>query len=308
MDKLGAMRTFVRVVEAGTFSSVANETGTTQGAVSKQVAALERELGAKLLTRTTRSLALTDDGERYFADARRLILEIADAEGALKRGEQQLSGLLRIAASVGYGRLKLMPIIESFLLAHPEVKVDVRLSDGFTDLIEQGIDVAIRLGDLPDSSLVARRVGTYYRVPLAHRRYLRALGRKKPVPRDPEDLTQHNCIVYGESAGRNAWTFVAGAGAREKVGDTRVVRVNGNLLTNSSEVIRSAVLSGLGIAYAPTWLFDEELANGEVQRLLPDWQTLSTPIHLVSPRERRQSAKVRAFSDHVAQVMGPPAR
>jgi DNA-binding transcriptional LysR family regulator len=301
MDKLQAMKTFVRVVEAGSFSAVAHEADTTQSAVSKQVAALERELGARLLTRTTRSLALTEDGQRYFEQARRLIGEIAEAEGSLQRGEQQLTGWLRIAASVGFGRLKLMPLIQSFLKKHPGVKIDLRLHDGFIDLVEQGIDAAVRLGDLPDSSLIARRVGTASRMLLAHRSYLRQLPKGIKAPVIPEDLAQHNCIVYTELAMRNAWNLTAGPGAPEPAGTTRIIRVEGNLQTNSSEVIRTSVLAGMGIAYSPTWLFDEELANGEVQRILPDWQTLDIPVQLVSPRERRHSAKVKAFAEHIGK-------
>jgi DNA-binding transcriptional LysR family regulator len=303
MDKLQAMRTFVRVVEAGSFSAVAHESNTTQSAVSKQVAALERELGAKLLTRTTRSLALTDEGERYFEQVRRLVEEIAEAEGALQLGEQQLTGWLRIAASVGFGRLKLMPMIQSFLAAHHGVKIDLRLHDGFIDLVEQGIDVAVRIGDLPDSSLIARRVGTTYRMLVAHRSYLRSLPKGTMAPTIPEDLSQHNCIVYTELPMRNAWSFTAGPGASEPAGTTRIVRVEGNLQTNSSEVMRASILAGMGIGYSPVWLFDQELASGEVQRLLPDWAPPAIPIHLVSPRERRHSAKVKAFVQHVGEVM-----
>jgi DNA-binding transcriptional LysR family regulator len=303
MDKLQAMRTFVRVVEAGSFSAVAHESDTTQSAVSKQVAALERELGATLLTRTTRSLALTDEGERYFEQVRRLVEEIAEAESALQRGEQQLTGWLRVAASVGFGRLKLMPMVRSFLAAHRGVKIDLRLHDGFIDLVEQGIDVAVRIGDLPDSSLIARRVGTTHRMLVAHRSYLRSLPKGTKAPTIPEDLSQHNCVVYTELPMRNAWNFTAGPGASEPVGTTRVVRVEGNLQTNSSEAIRASILAGMGIGYSPRWLFDQELASGEVQQLLPDWEPPAIPIHLVSPRERRHSAKVKAFVEHVGQAM-----
>lgn len=300
MDKLQAMTTFVRVVETGSFSAVARESNTTQGAVSKQVAALERSLGARLLTRTTRSLALTEEGERYFEQARRLVAEIAEAEGVLRRGEQQLSGWLRVASSVGFGRLKLMPLVQSFLAENPCVKIDLRLNDGFIDLVEQGIDVAVRIGELRDSNLVARRVGTTCRILVAHRSYLRALPKGLKPPRTPDDLVHHNCLVYTELAARNAWSFTAGPGAAEPVGTTRVVRVGGNLQTNSSEVIRSAVLAGMGISNAPTWMLDQELAAGDVQRLLPDWEPAPMPIHLVSPPERRHSAKVKAFAEHVA--------
>lgn len=303
MDKLQAMRTFVRVVEAGSFSAVAHEADATQSAVSKQVAALERDLGAKLLTRTTRSLALTEEGERYFEHARRLVAEIAEAEATLRRGEQQLSGWLRVAASVGYGRLKLMPMVQSFLARHRGVKIDLRLSDGFVDLVEQGIDVAVRIGELPDSSLIARRVGTTRRLLLAHRSYLRTLPRGVRAPKVPEDLAAHNCIVYTELAMRNAWPFTAGAGAVDPAGTTRVVRVEGNLQTNSSEVIRTSVLAGMGVAYAPEWLFDQEAANGEVQRLLPDWEAPPMPVHVVSPQQRKHSAKVQAFARHIEESM-----
>jgi DNA-binding transcriptional LysR family regulator len=301
MDKLQAMRSFVRVVEAGSFSAVAEEADTSQSAISKQVAALERELGARLLARTTRSLALTEEGARYFEQARRLVAEIAEAESAVRAGARELTGLLRIAASVGFGRLKLMPLVQSFLAEHRAVRIDLRLNDGFVDLVEQGIDVAVRLGELTDSSLVARRVGTAPRWLLAHRSYLRRLPKGTKAPRSPADLVHHNCLVYTELPWRNAWTLTAGPGAPEPVGTVRTVRVSGSLQTNSSEVIRAAVLAGMGIGFSPQWLFEEEIARSEVVRLLPDWGAAAIPIQLVSPPERRRSAKVEAFADHIAK-------
>lgn len=301
MDKLQAMKTFVRVVEAGSFSAVAKESNTTQSAVSKQVAALERELEATLLTRTTRSLALTEEGERYFEQARRLVAEIAEAETALKSGEQQLKGWLRVAASVGFGRLKLMPLVQAFLARHPEVKIDLRLNDGFIDLVERGIDIAVRIGTLADSSLIGRRIGVSRRELVAHRDYLRSLPKGIKAPRLPEDLRQHNCIVYTETSMRNAWRLRAGAGATDPQGAERIVKVEGNLQTDSSEVIRASVLAGMGIGYAPTWLFETEITSGEVLRVLPDWSEAS-PIQLVIPQQRRHSAKVRAFVEHVAKA------
>ena len=299
MDRLTAMQTFVRVVEAGSFSAVAREAQTTQSHVSKQVAALERTLGAKLLTRTTRALALTEAGERYFAQARRLVAEINEAESELRQGEQELSGWLRVAASVGYGRLKLMPLVKTFLAKHPQVKIDLRLNDGFIDLVEEGIDVAVRIGELSDSSMVARRIGTTQRVLISSRQYLRAMPKGLKVPREPQDLLQHNCIVYSELATQNAWTFTAGPGAPAAEGSQVTIRAQGNLQTNSSEVIRASVLSGMGIGYSPTWLFEDEMARGEMQVLLPDWPAPPLPIHLVSPAQRRQSAKVQAFASHL---------
>lgn len=301
MDRLAAMQTFVRVVESGSFSAVAREFRSTQSAVSKQVAALERTLDAKLLSRTTRSLALTEAGEQYFAQARRLVAEIAEAEAQLRQGEQQLSGWLRVAASVGYGRLKLLPRIRSFLEAHPNVKIDLRLNDGFVDLVEEGIDVAVRIGELADSSLLARRIGTTQRVLLASRSYLDGLPKGLKAPQAPQDLLNHNCIVYSELATQNAWTFTAGPGVAEPEGSQVTIRAQGNLQTNSSEVIRASVLSGMGIGYSPTWLFEEEIASGQLQQLLPEWPAPPLPIHLVSPPQRYQSAKVQALSAHLAR-------
>ncbi len=303
MDRLTAMQTFVRVVESGSFSAVAREARSTQSAISKQVAALERELGAKLLSRTTRSLALTEAGTRYFEQARRLVAEIAEAEAELQQGEQQLSGWLRVAASVGYGRLKLLPLVKSFLATHPNVKIDLRLNDGFVDLVEEGIDLAVRIGELADSSLLARRIGTTQRVVLASRQYLDSMRDGLKLPQVPQDLLDHNCIVYSELATQNAWTFTAGATAAASEGSHVTIRTQGNFQTNSSEVIRASVLSGMGIGYSPTWLFEDELARGELQVLLPDWPAHPLPIHLVSPVQRRESAKVKAFALHVAQAI-----
>ncbi|ABE42480.1 LysR family transcriptional regulator [Polaromonas sp. JS666] len=300
MDKLSAMKTFVRVVEAGSFSAVADEMRATQSAISKQVAALEKELGTKLLIRTTRSLSLSEEGERYFEQARRLVGEIAEAESDLRKGEGRLSGWLRVAASVGFGRLKLMPLVKAFMDTHAGVKIDLRLHDGFIDLIEQGIDISVRIGELPDSGLIARRVGTSQRMLLAHRDYLRSLPKGVKAPVNPEDLSNHNCVVYTELATRNLWAFEAGAGASEPLGTVKAVRVGGRIQTNSSEVIRSAVTAGMGIGYSPTWLFESELARGEVVRVMPDWQSPHLPIHMVSPPERKHSAKVKAFVEHVA--------
>lgn len=298
MDRLLAMQTFVRVVETGSFSAVAREQNATQSTISKQVAALERHLGARLLTRTTRSLALTDDGARYFEDVRRLVAEVAEAEALLRRGEQQLNGWLRVAASVGFGIRVLMPHVRSFLAAHPGVKVDLKLNDGFVDLVEQGIDVAVRIGHLADSSLVARRIGSTQRVLVAGRAYIDALPSERSLPRRPDDLRDHACIVYTELSTGNLWDFTGPDGADVSV------RVEGPLQTNSSEVVRSSVLGGLGIAYSPIWLFTDALSHGDVQLVLPEWRTRSLPLHLVSPPQRRQAAKVRAFADHLARWLG----
>ncbi len=298
MDRLQAMRTLVRVVELGSFSAAARELGSTQSAVSKQVAALEKQLGAQVLTRSTRALKLTAAGARYVEQARRLVAEIAEAESELRAGEHQLQGGLRIAASVTFGRMKLLPQVRSFLAAHPGVKIDLRLDDGFIDLIEQGIDIAVRIGEQPDSSLVARRIGTTHRAVMARRGYFERAG--LAVPREPTELPRYNCIVYSELRTGPIWTFEAGPEAGPPPGSSVSVRVGGNLRTNSGEAVREAVLSSMGLAYGPTWLFEPELASGEVQVVMPAWLGRDLPIQLVSPPQRRQSGKVKAFGDHLA--------
>jgi DNA-binding transcriptional LysR family regulator len=297
MDRLLAMHTFVRVVETGSFSAVAREQSSSQSAVSKQVAALERLLGVKLLTRTTRTLSLTEDGERYFEDARRLVAEVAEAEGQLRRGEHQLTGWLRVATSVGFGSRVLRPHVHSFLAAHPGVKIDLMLNDGFIDLVEHGIDIAVRIGNLADSTLVARRIGSSRLAAVAGRSYIGATAAERPMPGIPADLKDHPCIVYTELRTRNLWNFSTPDGSMASV------RVEGPLQTNSSEILRAAVMDGLGIAYAPTWLFQDLITSGDVQVLLPGWEPSPLPLNLVSPPERRRAAKVRAFSDHLTAAL-----
>lgn len=298
MDRLQAMQTLVRVVELGSFSAAARELGSTQSAVSKQVAALEKALGAQLLARSTRASKLTDAGERYVEQARRLVAEVAEAESELRAGEHRLQGWLRVAASGTFGRMKLVPLVRSFQAAHPGVKVDLQLHDGFVDLIEQGIDIAVRVGEQPDSSLVARRIGTVRRCVVARRGYFETLG--MAPPREPADLPRHNCIVYSELRAGPVWSFEAGPGASAPPGSEVSVRVAGSLRTNSGEAVREAVLAGMGLAYAPGWLFETEVARGDVQFAMPNWLGRALPMQLVSPPQRRSSGKVRAFGDHLA--------
>jgi DNA-binding transcriptional LysR family regulator len=210
---------------------------------------------------------------------------------------------MRVAASVGFGRLKLMPMVQSFMQIHPEVNIDLRLHDGFVDLVGQGIDVSVRIGELADSGLIARRVGTSNRVLMAHRDYCASLPSGLSLPETPHDLAQHNCVVYTEASTRNQWSFIAGNGANVDVGAVNSVKVKGRVQTNSSEVVRTAIISGMGIGYSPTWLFEPELASGEVVRLMPHWESAASPIHLVSPPERKHSAKVKALVEHITKAM-----
>lgn len=286
------MSAFVRVVETRSFSAVANERGSTQSAITKQIAGLERELGVRLLTRTTRALSLTEQGAAYFEQVRRIVSELEDIEAGVRHGPGKLRGSLRIAASVGVGRIRLMPVIERFLLNNPDVRVDLKLHDGFVDLVEQGIDVAVRIGHLSDSNLIARRIGSTQRVLLARRDH-------PNPPASPEDLVNQDCIVYTEQATKNLWLLKSEEDATHEKHEPVSIRVTGRFQTNSTEVLRAAVIRGLGIGFAPAWLLGNELSSGEVVRVLPSWSSPPYPVHLLSPTQRRHSAKVRAFGDLV---------
>jgi len=297
MDRLAALDIFVRVVETGSFSAVAKERGTSQSAISKAVAGLEAGLGVRLLTRTTRSLALTHHGQTYFETMRRIMNDIAEADATLKAGETQLSGRLTIASSVGYGRLILTPLIDRFLSAHPGLTIDLKLNDGFIDIIEEGVDVAIRLGTLSDSNLISRSLGTSQRALLASRAY-RARQSEAPWPiTQPSDVTHHNCIVYTGQNHPYDWDFKA------RDGSMITVHVSGNVQTNSSEVIRAGCLAGMGLCYSPLWLFEKEIASGEVEILLPNWPKLEIGIHAVMAPHRSKSTKVRSLVDFLAAAL-----
>ena len=298
MDRLQAMQTYVRVVETGSFSAVARELSSTQSAVSKQVAGLEKYLGVRLLSRTTRAVVPTDDGLRYFEEVRRIVGEVGEAEAHLRHGERTLSGPLRVATAVGYGMRVLLPHVQSFIKLHTDVRLDLKLDDGFIDLVEQGIDVAVRIGPLADSALIARRISTSQRLLVASKKYLKKLGAKGNWPQIPQDLVQHPCIVYTELRARNNWEFSTADGSAVHV------RVQGPLQTNSSEVLRASIIDGLGIGYIPDWLVSDLLRSGDVVTLMQDWQVPPIPIHLVSPAARKHSAKVRAFGDHISDALG----
>lgn len=290
MDRLNAMASLVRVAETGSFSAVARELGTTQSLVSKQVAALEAHLGARLLSRTTRSVSLTDEGRDYVEAARRILQETQDAEEALRGQAGKVTGRLRIGAAAGFGRIVLFPIVRAFMAQHPQLIVDLQLSDSFVDVVEQGLDAVVRVGELADSSLLAQRVGTAERSLVASKALAARLNREKRLPKAPRDLAGHDCVVYTGLTTPSTWTFDAG-----KTTTVEQVKVSGRFQTNSTEVVREAVLEGLGIGFAPNWFFTHELMSGAVVRLLPQHAPRPLPIHVLYPASRKHSSKLLAF-------------
>lgn len=292
MDKLEAMTVFVRAVERGSFSAVARELNSSQPNVSKQIGALEAALGGKLFVRSTRKLALTDEGERYYEQCRQILAAVDTAEHSFKTGREEIAGALRVASSVSFGRSWLAPRLNAFLLQHPALRVHLQLSDRNEDVVGEGIDVALRIGALRDSSLVSRAIGDMQRGVFATPDYLTRCG----TPGKPEDLLQHNCLVFTLLPTNNAWSF-------SHKGKSVAVNVRGNATSNSSEAIRAMVLSGAGISLSPAWQFEDDLEAGRVVRLLPAYAPPPLAIHAVFSH-RHQSARAAAFIDYIAREMG----
>lgn len=296
MDRIAAMAMFVRVVESGSFSAVARELDTTQPNVSKLIRALEARLGGRLLARSTRRLSLTDEGRRYYEDCRRILEAVDAAEHSFQTGRERVAGPLRVAAPVSFGRRRIAARLGDFLARHPQVAVELLLSDDNTDLVAEGIDVALRLGPLADSGLIARALGHAPRITVAAPGYLAHRGE----PRTPAELLGHECLVFTPTPTVNAWVYLHD-------GERIVVNVSGRLRTNSSEAIRELALAGLGIARAPRWLFADELASGRIVPILSGYAPEPVAIHAVSPANRRQSARVRAFIDYLAGIWAADA-
>jgi LysR family transcriptional regulator for bpeEF and oprC len=284
MDRFLLMHSFARVVETGSFSAVARELGTGQPNVSRYIAALERHLGTRLLHRSTRKLTLTPEGERYYTETRRVIDAITEAESNA-RGEDVPQGLLRVACPTVLGRSHILPQVKAILAQFPEMEIDLHIGDRYIDLVEEGIDLAIRIGTLKDSALKARRIGAAERLCVASSEYLA----EHPAPTHPNDLRNHNCILYTLSSAGSTWSFR----------DVDVV-VRGRFRVNTPDGIRSAVLDGMGIAYAPAWLFEDALADRRVRSLLIEHHGPPVPIHFVYAANRLLPRRARVFMDFIA--------
>jgi len=284
MDRLLLMEYFVRAVETGSFSAVAREFGTGQPNVSRYIAALERRLGTRLLHRSTRKLTLTPEGERYLADVKRVLDAVAEAESHA-RGEDEPSGLLRIACPTSLGRDYVLPVIKSFLEQYRQVDIDVQI----IDLVEEGVDLAIRIGTLKDSALRARRIGTAERACVASPAYLA----RHPAPRVPQDLQNHACVIYTLLASGRTWPFR----------DTEV-EVRGRFLADTPDGIYRGVLDGFGIAYAPIWLFEQAVLDGQLKLVLLDHLGPPMPIHVIYSGQRLVSRRASAFMHFIAEEVG----
>jgi len=244
MDQLEAIRMFVRVVDSGSFSAVARETGIGQPAVSKQIAALEARLGAQLLRRTSRSLSVTEAGQDFYESAVRLVDDLETAVSRVGRGQTAPSGLIRVTVAPVFGRVHILPRLGEFFARFPDIVVEIVVTDRAVDLVQEGVDVAIHNGPLTDSTLVVRKIAATPVVTVATPEHLERHGE----PRSPSDLAGHECITFVSGGAARPWRF------KGKFGEI-VHRPKGRLRTNDAEQIRAAVLAGLGLAHTPGWLF-----------------------------------------------------
>lgn len=286
MDRYQAMLTFVRVVETGSFSAAARQLRVGQPAVSKVVAQLERRLGVGLLTRSTHGLSPTEAGQRYFERARAAVEEADEAEFAARDAGAGLSGRLRLAAPTTFARLHVLPHLPLFLAEHPALEVDVILDDRMVDLVAEGVDMALRMGELPDSAASARRLASSGRSVVASLAYLARAG----APYGPADLAGREVVTHTGLAG--TWSFT-------REGTELSVAVGGRLRVSAAEGVRAAVLAGVGLAVAADWMFTPELADGSVRRVLGDWHLPTIDLWAVYPAGRRISAKARRFTRFV---------
>ncbi|MGA7261621.1 MAG: LysR family transcriptional regulator [Stellaceae bacterium] len=292
MDRLAAMEAFVRVVDAGSFSGAAKQLRLGQPAVSKTVAQLEDRLGVRLLLRSTHRLTPTEAGRSFYERAKRAIDEADEAELAARGAAVTLSGRLRICGPLTFTRLLVMPRLSIFLSEHPSLDIDVVLDDRDIDLIAAGIDVALLIGRLPDSTATVRKIGQCQRRVIGTPAYFAA----RSVPQTPADLLAHLAIVYEQRDGGATWTF------RQGTSETTVT-VSGRLRVSAGEGIREGVLAGLGLAIGSEWLFAPELKSGAVISVLDDWLLPTVDLWAVFPTGRQASAKARAFASFVESQM-----
>lgn len=292
MDRFHELAAFIAVVEAGGFSAAARRTGDTQSSISKAVGALEKRLGVMLFNRSTRSVTLTDDGQGYYQRTKPLLDEMDSADHELSSRTLNVAGHIRIAAAATFGRLHILPLIPGLLSLYPALKVDIVLSDSVRDMVDDRIDLAIRVGVVTELDAVVRRVATSGFVCAGARRYFDQHG----MPATPADLAHHNCLVYEGTGNGAAWPFV---GPRGKYN----VAVSGNLRSNSVETIRTGVLAGVGIGMFTRLSLYDELRHPDIVTVLGDFLTESSDVSLVWPNRRLVSSRVRRVTDFFAAAL-----
>jgi DNA-binding transcriptional LysR family regulator len=289
---LGNLALFLRIVEKGSLAAAGRELGLSAASVSERLVALEKYYGAALLNRTTRAISLTDEGRLLVQGARRLLAEADELEALIRLGVEKISGPIRLSAPIDLGRSTLVPILDAFLAEHPEVTIDLNLTDGYVDLVGQGQDFAIRYGELADSTLRVKRLVENRRIVCAAPAYLATRG----TPQHPDDLVQHECLVmrYGLTTDRD-WPFLID-------GKERRVVVQGHRIANDGELVRVWCRNGLGIARKSRLDVEADLKTGNLVEVLQDFSSGDTGLQIVYPATQAQSKRVRFLIERIAKA------
>ncbi len=295
MDRTAEMGVFVRVVDEGGFSAAARGLRLTPSAVSKQITRLEDRLGVRLLTRTTRQLHLTEEGSEFYERSVRILADLEEAEQAVSRADAAPRGTLRVSCGVSFGKYQISPLVSEFLTRYPDVTIELDTSDSLVDLVEEGIDVAVRFGPLSDSSMVARFLANSRRAIVAAPSYLARFGE----PAHPRDLVHHNCLSFTHQVHLNEWRFKGPEGEIP-------VEARGNFKANNGETVFEMALAGLGIARLARFLVEPGIRAGRLKMVLQDYyRDINVPIHAIYPTRRHLSPKVRAFVDFLVEKYTP---
>ena len=294
MQRSDEMAVFVNVVREGGFSAAAKAMKLTPSAVSKQISRLEDRLNVRLLNRTTRQLSMTDEGETYFHRAAKILTDIEEVEAMVSDRRGTPSGTLRVTSSITFGRHQIVSMMPEFLNTYPDLRLQLSLSDNIVDLVQEGFDIAIRMGELTDSSLVARRLALDRRVVCAAPSYIEKYG----IPRSPEALRDHNCLVITNIPSVRDWVFSFGS-------SIRTIHVEGRFETNSGVAVHEAALDGIGIAQLAAYLVAPDLRAGRLVSFLEDRVAEGKPIYAVYPHSRHLLPKVRVFIDFLVEKLTP---
>ncbi len=289
MDKFEAMRVFCSVIEAGSFVAAAEQTGLSTTAVSRMVAQLETHLNVRLINRTTRRMNPTNEGFAYFERCTQLLADLEEAEASVAGEARHPRGRLRLTAPIALATLRLAPAFAAFCRAYPDITLDIVLSDSVADFVEEGLDLAIRVGKVGSENLVARHIGDTTLLIAASPDYLARAGH----PRHPEDLLRHACFTYTYSATGNQWQFEDG---KDGNGQPVSVRIGGPVNANNGMLLAEMAADGSGIVLAPCFILQPLIASGRLVQVLPEWKQRRLPIHVVYPTRRHLSAKVQAMT------------
>lgn len=293
MDRITGIELFIRVVETGSFSKAAVEAGMTQPTATKAVAAMERRLGARLLHRSTRGVTMTEVGALYYDKCKLIAREVEEADNLATLLQSKVGGTLRISTSVAFGRRVLVPLVLRYMQLHPEVSIDLSFDDRYVNLVEQGVDLAVRMGPMADSSLGARYLGTNPWVMVAAPSYLKARG----TPASIADLSGHDCVIYSSVQGDDRWSLKAASGPRT------TVPVRGPLRSNNLSAILAAAVAGMGLAVLPWYVAHKSVDDGTVQPVLTDHSLPEQEVHAVFPSPKLVPLKVTSFCSFLQQAL-----